>query len=245
MAARVQAFEGAARQVRNRFAGDAVEQVGHQDDVLAGRPVVFERIAADEGDPVGQAGRGDIFPAEFRDVREIEHGRLQIRIGLAEPDREGAGAAADVHQPFGAGQVDQARRRAAGAERARVLALAVETGFRGIRHPVGIGFDHGPGRRRLAGHHGFEAGHDREHLPVDLQAQIVSEVVLGALDQEGLRARRVRVEVALARHQAQGGQGGHQGLDAILRGVGFHGQFGNPLGLFRQFRKNTDMQCGE
>ena len=50
----------------------------------------------DVADAVGHVGIGDEAPADLADIRKIDDGRGQLRVGLQQANGHGAGAAADI-----------------------------------------------------------------------------------------------------------------------------------------------------
>jgi len=107
-AARRQAVIGIFHQPRDFAARNAAEQIGHQDGVLFGRPFHGQRVGGDIADAVGHVGIGDEAPADLADIRKIDDGRAQLRVGLQQANGHGAGAAADIEQGRGTGKINGA-----------------------------------------------------------------------------------------------------------------------------------------
>ena len=74
----------------------AVEDVGHEDEVVAGRKLVEEEVAFDDGDAAGEAPVVDVVAGQGGGLGQLEDRRAQVRVVAGEAQGVGARAAADV-----------------------------------------------------------------------------------------------------------------------------------------------------
>ncbi len=243
--ARCQAIERVFHKPRHFRAGNAAEQIRHQNGVLLLWPFGGQRVRGNVADAVDHSGGGNELPADLGDIGEIDDRRDQFRVGFQQPDAHRAGAAADIQQRLRIAEIHEPGQGPAGPERSRVLRLAVDRCLFRVRHPMLIGIDSLGIERAVQ--HLVQLTEKRVHLLVDLIAEIVAELVLGAFRQKRFRPRRIRVDLALffPVHQADTGQRRHQSGDPVHWDFRLLGNFRRAFRTLRQLSENVDMQSGK
>ena len=124
-----------------------------------------------------------------------------------------------------------------------MLRLAVEYGLLRVRHPVLVAV-HGL-RFERAVHHLVQLGEERIHLPVDLVAQIVAEIVARAAHQEGRGGGRIEIALLLPVHEANRRQRRHQGRDPVDGNARRRRDRARRFRPVRELAEDIDMQAGE
>ena len=120
-----------------------------------------------------------------------------------------------------------------------MLRIAVQRGFFRVGHPVLVGIH--CVRIERAIHHIVQLVEERIHLPIDLIAQVVAEIVFCAMNEECLRARRIGVGFFFPINQSDTCQRRQQRCDPIDRHIGFLRDLGGGFRAFREICKDADM----
>ncbi len=98
-AARRQRLERAPEQLGVGLQVPVVDDVRHEDRVIALRPGLPEHVDGDRVDAAGEAGFCDILLGQLADRGQLHDRAAQARMALGQGDGKASGAAAHVQQP--------------------------------------------------------------------------------------------------------------------------------------------------
>ena len=227
-----------------RVIGHARKQVGHEDRVLPIGPVALKRVAVAVGHAVRQPRIGHIGFAQSGDVGKIDDRRREVGVRLAQRDREGARAAADVEQGADPGKIDALGEAARRAQGSGVLAFGIEPRLFGVGEPlvvaVGRIFGH------VAGQGIVDLVHQRIHLLAHLPFEVVGEVVFRPFHQKRVGGGRVgEGAVIVDRRQVEAGERGHERAAPLGRQSDPLGQRARVQRTRRERREDVELDRGE
>jgi len=236
-AAGAQRVGGAGEQGADRLRRLLVQHAEEDRDVVAAGQGGVVVAAGQHVDAVGDALSGDQILGDGDDGRQVQHGALDLRIGLRQQHGVGAGAAADVQQARAVGQVDHRHDGAADAEGAsvhrhdegaRAVGVVAEVlggalggltgaGQFGQRAPGGVDVAVvADGAAQIAGPAGHEERRSVGRVAVDV-AVLGQQFQCDAGVQQQAGAARVKAEPLGERVAVGGAALGQRGEDAEVR----------------------------